>query len=331
MQPKLTRIEDIAIRAGVSKAAVSMALRNHPGVSKSLCGRIQALADEMGYRRNPLLAVHMAAIRTGRTTGKGRRLGYIHAMPGPPPPANPSPLLQGLFKGACERAHEMGYGIEVFSLHEAGMTSQRLSRILRARGIDGVVVGPVPEEEPALELDWNCFATATMGYSVVHPLLHRACSDHFEMLRSAMGFLVARGYRRIGLLVDRNLNHRVGDRLLGSYLSYSPPARDIRLLKPFLTGYEWKAECYADWFRKQRPDAVMVNDQTMKMRVDAMHLQPSVTTLDFHQWHTSGESICQRVLPEDVAAACVDLVIEQLLLNRRGLPAKRKTVLIQPT
>ncbi|WP_114853979.1 LacI family DNA-binding transcriptional regulator [Brachybacterium sp. YJGR34] len=46
---KLT-LQDVAARAGVSNAAVSLALRGRPGVSEATRRRILAAADEIGYR-----------------------------------------------------------------------------------------------------------------------------------------------------------------------------------------------------------------------------------------------------------------------------------------
>jgi DNA-binding LacI/PurR family transcriptional regulator len=53
---------DIAVRAGVSRIAVSYALNDRPGVSADTRERIRALAREMGYRANgPARAMHGAA------------------------------------------------------------------------------------------------------------------------------------------------------------------------------------------------------------------------------------------------------------------------------
>lgn len=47
-------MEDIARRAGVSRALVSMAFRDVPGVSAATRDHILATADAMGYRFNRL-------------------------------------------------------------------------------------------------------------------------------------------------------------------------------------------------------------------------------------------------------------------------------------
>jgi DNA-binding LacI/PurR family transcriptional regulator len=52
-------MQDVADRAGVSRAAVSLALRNHASIPLQTRARIQRLAEEMGYRKNPLVSALM--------------------------------------------------------------------------------------------------------------------------------------------------------------------------------------------------------------------------------------------------------------------------------
>lgn len=56
----------IAAEAGVSRAAVSMALRNHPRIPQPTRERIQSIANKLGWKPNPLLAEAMNAIRAGQ-------------------------------------------------------------------------------------------------------------------------------------------------------------------------------------------------------------------------------------------------------------------------
>ena len=61
--PKPT-MDDVAQRAGVSRALVSLALRDSPKVSQASKAAVRRAADELGYRRN-LIASHLASKRTG--------------------------------------------------------------------------------------------------------------------------------------------------------------------------------------------------------------------------------------------------------------------------
>jgi transcriptional regulator with XRE-family HTH domain len=62
---KVTR-EMVADRAGVSVAAVSLALRGRKGVSEATRARVEAVARELGYTLDPaasLLAAHRRRVR----------------------------------------------------------------------------------------------------------------------------------------------------------------------------------------------------------------------------------------------------------------------------
>jgi DNA-binding LacI/PurR family transcriptional regulator len=46
-------LEDVAARAGVSRALVSLVIRGAPGASEATHARMLRVADEIGYRPDP--------------------------------------------------------------------------------------------------------------------------------------------------------------------------------------------------------------------------------------------------------------------------------------
>ena len=125
----------IARRAGVSNAAVSMALREHPRVSRALSQRVQRIARGMGYRPNPLVAALMVEVRRGRLAESGQRLAFLHGWEASDP-RKISPTYSRQFQGVCGRAEELGYAVEVFHVPSGG-DEAAAARVIRARGIGG--------------------------------------------------------------------------------------------------------------------------------------------------------------------------------------------------
>ena len=63
MEQRRVTLADIAKRADVHVTTVSLAMRNHPRLPEETRKRIQALAEEMGYRPDPMMRALVACSR----------------------------------------------------------------------------------------------------------------------------------------------------------------------------------------------------------------------------------------------------------------------------
>lgn len=169
-------LADIATRAGVHKTTVSLALRNHPSLPQKTRDRLIAVAAEMGYRPDPTLAALIDyRFRRHRRredptiaflTHWSSRLGW-----------QDSALHAGFHAGVLAQADHFGYQVEHFWMGEEHMTPRRMSDILTARGIRGIVLASqrcAGEEE--LELDWTRFAAVKIDYLPRRPFLPNVTS-----------------------------------------------------------------------------------------------------------------------------------------------------------
>ena len=66
ISPNKVSLRAIAVKAGVTRMAVSLALRGKTGVSASLRRKIQKLAKRMGYAPDPEVAKFLSHIRYHR-------------------------------------------------------------------------------------------------------------------------------------------------------------------------------------------------------------------------------------------------------------------------
>lgn len=247
-------LRTIAKKAGLSLAATSMALRNHPGVAAKTRVRVQALAREIGYHPDPKLATLMQHLRLHKGVDYRETIAFLSSY------ANYEEWKvfsqHDYYLGACERAAELGYRVELFHLAEKGMTPNRMSRMLEARGIRGVLVGGFSKPGATLKLEWEKFAAVTFGYSLTMPVLNRVTTDYYREMLSVLGRLTKEGCRRIGLNLSINADVKVLNFWRSAYLLFEDnlPKGAVRVpVNASMLG----AENLATWLQEHKPDAVV--------------------------------------------------------------------------
>ena len=326
--PKELTMQQIADAAGVSRMAVSLALRNSPKISKATTERIRRIADDLGYRPNPMVSALMTQLRHGRKVRKPSILAYVTTYPTEDGWRRFAPFV-AFYEGAKRRAETLGYVLEEWWLRRPAMTEQRFCDVLFTRDIHGMVFAPLPAGGGALCLDWPRFASSAIAYSATSPAIHRASNDQFGTITLALAELSRLGYRRIGLAITRESDERVRQQWSAGMLVYQqrvPPENRVPLLlatTPF-------RRAFSEWFGEHRPEAVLslagqcvrvLNELGVRVPEDAGFAHLALTAED-HEWAGVNQN------SELVGAAALDLVDAQLRRNEHGIPAQAKTVLI---
>lgn len=316
---------DIARAAGVSQMTVSLALRNHPSLSAETRRKVRALATELGYRPNPLVSALMQNLRGRRATPDSATMAYVTAWP-TRDGWRQFPLYRRYHEGAVARADQLGYRLEEFWLRQQGMSGARLSQVLWARGIHGVIIAPLPMPRAHLRLDWGKFALATLGYSLARPKLHRAVNHQTHSMQLALRELKRRGYQRLGLALSKHSDARADRNWQGAFLAYQPRSRRVPLL---VTG-EWDERSFRAWFNEHQPDAIIASDDCVLRWLRRLKKQVPRDVGFVHIESTIAHPHCASVRQNAYhsGAAAVDLVDEQLRHGERGIPVLPKAVLI---
>lgn len=310
-------MSEIAARAGVSRAKVSLVLRHPSRGSPALAARVSAAITELGYSRDPLHAALLSHRRTNATRPKHTTIAFLTVT---------APNLtwrnflshQQMFQGAAKRAREIGYALEEFSL-TANMNAPRLKSILLARSIHAIIVAPIPDGCQPADFDFGEFSSVGLGFSFGWPPVERVSNDHFQSIVLAMRECQARGYRRIGLIVSRAVSERLGNRWVAGYLLCQSGYPSDERLEPLMPESAADiARALPRWLRKEKPDVLIYGNYEIGESL-AHEVGPRIGLVNLHVESPDGHESGIYQASSEVGARAVDTVVSQLHHNVFGL------------
>ncbi len=334
MSDNYVSIRQIADASGVSPITVSRVLRNKPNVSGKTRDRVWTAANALGYRPDPSLSKIMTQLQERRRKHVRETIAVVREFQAD---GNlPSPTYQYVPSEAItERAERYGYKVDELWLGKDGLTPDRLNKILRARGIRGVIVSPQTAAMPVAKLDYSNLAAATFGYGLREPSLHRSAGNMTLAIHLATSELEKRGYRRIGLAISQWADDRAESAFSATMLYYQLGIPQENRLPLFVFPGNDIASGQSEflkWVKRNKPDALITFDHLVPgwLRDDGLRI-PDDIGLAVHDWTSKMKGMAgidhRR---SHVAAAAVDLVVTQLMQNEVGLPEAPRQILIPP-
>lgn len=320
-------MKHLAEAAGVSVMTVSRALKNHPRQSKSTRERIQQLAREMGYRPHPYVAALMSDLSQRRTDSVAVNLAVFHFS------SLESTQKHVYYCGVVQRARALGYTPEPFLYDPSQMPLKRLRSILVARGIRGIILMPAPEGFTSLEFDFDGFAVAALGHTVIHPPMPRVASDIYALMFQALDELTRRGYRRIGLVTTDYVSrlgrflHSAGMRVYRSFVE--PNHHLVELLFDDLSDTPRVRRRLVDWVRREKLEVLVCPtfDQTVYqiLQQEGIRIPEDLAYVHLID-HPDPNVTSLSQMAEFVGGTAVDLVVAMINRNEFGLPPFPQTV-----
>ncbi len=315
--PSVT-MQDIANAAGVHRTTVSLAMRHHPSIPVETRDRLLGVAERLGYRPNPLVSALMSQLRGKRGSGQHETIAYITAYPLDNPWKRYSSLTE-MFEGARVRASRLGFFLEEFDLRAEGMSGPRLGKILRTRGIRGLILAPLPEQTEVVDFDFSPFAAVTLGLSLQKPALERIASDHYQCIRLVLENCRRLGYARPGLVLGQGISTRLEGRWMAGLL-YEQYLTDSVRPRPLLVRDEpawWKNPKIAAWCRREKPDVVVMPLGSVNWREMAdLPGKPAVANLSLPSKSGDTAGILQDTF--QIGEIGVERVVSRLLHNDIG-------------
>lgn len=352
MKIQKVSLEQIAKLAGVHKATVSRALRNHPSIPLATRERIKEIAEGQGYRPNPIVSMFQAQARSSRPARMQAAFAWLSDYPDVES-WEVFPWLRGYLEGARQRCADGGYRLELVHFRPTPGVSpekevERLQKELRGKGIFGVIL-PLLLERTLLDQPWRDCTVSVIGNAHASDLLgaggmrrrfypqgfESADRDSFYNTRLAFQHLNDLGHERIGFIYSEYMDIESNGATRSAFIleqSALPAAQRVPIL--FLERFrEGIPPELTAWLESHRPSAIIcINPVVREWLVElGMRIPEDIGLVnlnlvsDVAGWAGIDENHAK------IGAAAVDLLIGQLSRNELGLPRAPRKILVPGT
>jgi DNA-binding LacI/PurR family transcriptional regulator len=329
----LVTMKTIAVQAGVTQATVSMCLANNPRIPPGTRARIQAVAARLGYRPNPYVSALMRIRRQGRSHREMPVIALVNGLDHPAAWRETAPPTVRLMReGAVERAALRGYRTQEFWLHQDGMSPDRFSGILHARGIHGLLLGPLAFGAAPPALRWEHFAAVRLGVPLPALTITTVCNDHYFSALQVVRECHKLGYRRPALVILRSHRERFHGRWDGGLLVGRHLLPGLTPAKSLLLDSWDDLSPVAAWLKREKPE-VIVSPSADVLQVHLRRLGwriPHDIGLASLACPAEGHA-CSGIWQNGalIGATGMDTLISMLERNERGLPPQAHTVMVE--
>jgi len=326
-------LKTIAKEAGVSIATVSMALRGQGKLAPDNVARIRQIAEDLGYRPDPMLA----SLASRRFRSGEQAEGLPLALLEFPPFESERNSTTQYREHLIDHATALGYAPQVYSVQEMGRYHD-FTRVLYHRGTVGAIITGQPEADLfANRVRWKNFTLVQCGrYRSTLPL-HTVRPDIFQAIKLSFESAYARGYRRIGFAIGRHPEVLEDDLArLGAANAHIQIQLDQKdQIPPYFESLR-EIEPMLKWVDKHQPDVIIsfsvalwhfLKDRGAKNSKDigfaCLHLNDeSEEPVAF-----SGLNQSRR----EIARQSILLTDQMVRHNERGVPETARHILIAST
>jgi LacI family transcriptional regulator len=321
-------IRDIALHTGLSTATVSLALRGKGRMAPATREKIRAAATELGYQPRPHLSRALSLARHPQEGRFRETLAFITEYP-----ERRAPSFQaGLQAAATRRGESLGLKVEAFTVSGSPADHRRISRVLVARGIRGVIICTrVKHHQSRLLLDWPKFAAVEIGRSVWSPdHLHKVERSVFYELADAMHLLKKAGYRRIGLAVEpweEVMRRGIYSAAFLMGQQRFPPAQRI---PPLGAAGAWSLQTFREWMRQHRPEVLIVYEPhiiSRWLRELGLKVPEDISVFSTNVGESSFSGLRSDI--DSLGASCVEMLSLLLERDELGLPPQYRNWLVK--
>jgi DNA-binding LacI/PurR family transcriptional regulator len=327
--PEHVRMKDIAARAKVSVATVSLALRDSALISPATRARLIALADEMGYQAHPYVSAYMSW-RRNRGSLHHPSIALLHPYPTTDGwRKHGSASLREMHHGVTTQIRTHGYAAQEFRLGTE--RPRRLVEILRARGITGLVFAPVAEKTQRYDFPWEEFSAVQLGTGPAGVELPRVAHHHYHGALHAVRRCAEQGCRRPGLVLDRAHDERLGHVWRAGFEMGAEGCGFARNAVWLMSEQRPDLRSLRAWLKLKKPDVIVTNlHEVLERLLGNLGLR---VPDDVRLVSLSVPAIGDRITGIEqnsalIGTRAIDLLAGALQLHRTGLLPEAITTLV---
>jgi len=332
--PRDPSMQDVARQAGVSVMTVSRVLRDDPRHSEEVRARVLDAVRGLGYRKNPLIAGLMSRVRRGKSAGTVRpTLALLHTVT----QKGMHPNLQHFRDAVAARCDEHGCRLVKLPFLARGVSVARTMRIVRARGVDGLVIEHINagdwDGRGDFDLNLTGMASVAIGLALREPRLHTIVTDDHANMQLALRRTEAAGRRRVGLIELEMMhlaNRGIRTATMREWQSRWPVREQVpSLLVPEDTTID--APVVRRWLQRHRPEVVLTTH--LPLIRSYLSMRPRGVELVVLGWHPELPAGTVGVNPNwtEIGRVAVDELIGQIAHNEFGVPRHPRTILVSGT
>lgn len=329
-------LRDVAAKVGVSHVTVSLALRNHPSIPLVRREQVKRVAEQMGYRPDPLLSSLVVYRHSKRPVQVQSSLVWLNHWDQPERLRGAHREFDAYWHGASTAADRYGYRLEEIRW-TADITAQRFERILLTRGVRGVLIPPHHTVPDWGGFDWSKFSIIRFGLSVPSPDSHLVTSDQQRAVVMALKKISSYGYERIGMVVADHLDKNVGGNYTGGFFT-AQRLLQMRSVNALLIteedAYQGRSarvkEALRRWLVRVKPDAILTTD---------IHIPAFIRELGYRipqDLAVAGTSISDIPVDaginqngEAIGRTAVEMLVAQINVDQRGEPPAPCRILVE--
>jgi LacI family transcriptional regulator len=191
---KKVTIRDIGNKLGLSAMTVSLALRDHPRISKETKDRIRAAMDKLGYKPNQ--------VARALATGKSNLIGVIV-------PNSSDHYYAEVIRAIEDSASAANYHVLLANgSYEMEKYSDRVRDMMGLHMGWIIAAPPFTSEKPKLPEFWrgllkSDFEVVLINRELRPPVFHQVAADYTAGVRMVVEALAERGHRRVAYISGR--------------------------------------------------------------------------------------------------------------------------------